>query len=57
MTSYWSQFSKDELDSMQRIQEENESNLMQQRCKLESNLMQDEQLSFETLGMSWRDFI
>lgn len=55
MTAYWSQFSKSELDSMQGIESSDDTNLDQ--IDIHSHIHQDEQLSFETLGMSWRDFV
>lgn len=63
MNNYWAQWSREEIDSMKGLEqyyreiEEVDANLDQYEVDVSLDQDQGEQLSLETLGMSWRDFM
>ncbi len=66
MNSYWQQWSKEEIEAMQGLEQyyreldKNDDSYLSQD-EPDANMIQEEdlleQLSLETLGMSWKDFI
>lgn len=63
MNNYWAQWSIEEIESMKGLEqyyrelEEVDANLDQNEVDVSLDQDQGEQLSLETLGMSWRDFM
>ena len=64
MTAYWSQFSKQEIDSMHGIEpEDHDDDTDMDQDEDDTNMDQEEQgcscgnVCMDCLGMSWRDFM